>query len=181
MNPFVYLIGVIIALILSGYALSAVLTIKIYPVLFAWLWFNFWIAIYEIYIVYNRRQLIPGLCDEDFWKRDTTNARFWKEAWNEYACVADARYLTPHDFVFVIEAINALLIALLIVAVYLQANNIVIGPLLLLQAYHCAIYFASWAHSGGASAGANGAKSAIYLGISAAWIIVPVYIIAKNM
>lgn len=174
MNPFIILAAALALIFLSGHELYKYTDIN--PVLFGWLWFNLWIAIYEIYIVYNKRNLTPEACgaSESFWTRDSGPLRFWKEAWNEYACEADHRYLDPHDFVFIIEAINAVIVAALIYAIYAKSAPITIAALLLLQAYHCGIYFVSWAHSG---AYKISTKSVAYLLISAIWIFFPVYIL----
>lgn len=179
MNPFVILSGAIVLLVVSGYAIA--INTAINPFLFAWLWFNLWIAVYEIYIIYNKRKLSAAVCVDhrDFWTRDSSPTRFWKEAWNEYACVVDRRYLDPHDFVFIIEAINAILVIALLIAVYTGSKPVIIAAILLLQAYHCGIYFASWAASVDMPIELT-FKPVIYLLISALWIFVPVYILLCN-
>ena len=177
MQPFLILGSAIAIIIASGAAVYSAFP-AINPILFAWLWFNLWIAAYEIYIVYNRRNMSPEQCKrpDEFWTRDSGPLRFWKEAWNEYACVADNRYLDPRDFVFVIESINAVMVAALIYALYAKSAPVVIAAILLLQAYHCVIYFASWASYKKRSG--LSMKSIIYLLISAIWIFGPLYILS---
>lgn len=144
--------------------------------LFAWLWFNLWIAIYEIYIVYQRKQLTKDKCQPGFWKKEHNIGTFWKDAWNEYTCYSDMRYLNPNDFVFIIELINAILI--LMMWILLAFNNIAwIYIILIIQAYHCGIYFISLWHSKKINTDYTW-KWIVYLCISALWIILPIYLSA---
>lgn len=145
---------------------SAGLPISVLPWLFGWLWFNLFIAVYEVYIVWKRADLQRLGC-LDFWG-ETGYKDFWLKAWAEYACQADRRYLRPSDFVFWIEFGNAVWVVLLWIA-FLARRWYWVGILLLIQAYHCVLYFLTWAHSNVFLTG----KGVAYLGLSALWIILP--------
>ena len=169
MNPWIVFITACVGMIISGIGMAPYVPIS--PWVFGWLWFNVWIAIYEIYIVVYRSELTEKKCEPGFWSRETSFRSFWKDAWNEYTCYADERYLNPNDFVFLLEFMNALLILGLIVAVYFNLPGW-IPMILLLQAYHCGIYFISLVHSKKTNT-QHPLKTLIYLSISALWFIVP--------
>lgn len=179
MQPLYLLSFVALILLLSGIYLYNYLFSSLSIVLFAWLWFNFWIAIYEIYIVYQRKQLSKNKCLSGFWSKETDLLTFWKDAWNEYTCYSDTRYLNPNDFVFVIEFINAFLVLLLWFSVA-NANPLWIYNLLMIQAYHCCIYFISLWHSKKIN-NIYPIKLYSYLAISALWIVIPIYITSRTV
>ena len=64
MNPWIVLSSAIIAMILSGKIAYSYFYQS--PYVFAWLWFNLWIAIYEIYIVVYRKELTKKDVNLDF-------------------------------------------------------------------------------------------------------------------
>jgi len=145
--------------------------------LFSWLWFNLWIAVYEIYIVYYRKELTKNKCNSGFWSRENNLFDFWKDAWNEYTCYSDTRYLNHNDFVFIIEFMNALLVICLFIA-FIINSKYWIHLLLIIQAYHCSIYFISLLHSKKINT-LYPIKTTSYLLISALWIFVPLVLIFK--
>ncbi len=179
MQPLYLLSLTLLSLLISGMTLYSYLFSNISGVLFAWLWFNLWIAIYEIYIVYQRKTLTKEKCHPGFWSKDTTWNTFWKDAWNEYTCYSDTRYLNPNDFVFIIELINAILVILLWFALA-SSNPAWIYILLLIQAYHCCIYFISLWHNQKINH-AYPIKLYGYLAISALWIIIPIYTLSRSV
>ena len=157
-------------ILLSGWLIYASWS-TIHPLLFGWLWFNLWIAIYEMYIVYQRKQLKKEKCQSGFWSKMNSFQTFWKDAWNEYTCFSDTRYLEPYDFVFVIELINAILVLIMwFLLVIKQMKGIYL--LLLIQAYHCGIYFISLWYSQKINTQVPW-KTWLYLWISALWIFIP--------
>ena len=176
MNPWIVLSSAIIAMILSGKIAYSYFYQS--PYVFAWLWFNLWIAIYEIYIVVYRKELTKKRCQPGFWSRDTNILSFWKEAWNEYTCYSDERYLDPTDFVFVIEFMNALLIIGLWFA-YVFKRSIILYLLLAIQGYHCILYFISLYHSKKTNTQYPW-KTFSYLMISALWVILPILFFMTN-
>jgi len=173
MRALVVLSSFLVAITFLGAAVYSYLPIRINPWLYAWLWFNVWIAIYEIYIVFHRKELTREKCRPGFWQREAGSYwGFWKDAWNEYTCYADERYLEPDNFVFLIEFINAVLIVCLWVALMAQSSAWVY-ILLLIQAYHCGIYFISLLHSLQHINTEYPIKTTAYLLISALWLFVP--------
>ena len=177
LSPFLILIITGIFIILSGLLVYASWT-TVHPFLFGWLWFNLWIAIYEMYIVYRRKQLTDEKCQPGFWSKSSSPWTFWKDAWNEYTCFSDTRYLDPNDFVFVIELINAILVLMMwFLFITNQINSIY--PLLILQAYHCGIYFVSLWYSKKINS-MYPIKLYSYLLISALWIIIPIYTLSRK-
>lgn len=159
-----------IMILLSGWLVYASWT-TVPPLLFGWLWFNLWIAIYEMYIVYCRKQLTKEKCQPGFWSKMNSFQIFWKDAWNEYTCFSDTRYLEPYDFVFVIELINAILVLMMwFLLITKQMKGIYL--LLLIQAYHCGIYFISLWYSQKINRLVPW-KTWLYLWISALWILIP--------
>jgi hypothetical protein len=166
MYPLTYLGGVGLVLLVSG--------ILLYPgtqaLLFAWLWFNLFIAIYEVYIVAQKDKFNPKQCPKDFWKEHVQDG-FWLKAWHEYSCFSDRRYLSPMDFVFWIEFGNAILVILLWLA-YLFHQPTLLMILLIIQAYHCSIYFLSLVQSKKYDQKVPWKRN-LYLGISSLWIIIP--------
>lgn len=176
MNPWIVLSSTVVFMILSGKLVYS--WISMYPYLFAWLWFNLWIAIYEIYIVFYRKELTKQRCQPGFWSRETNFLSFWKEAWNEYTCYSDERYLDSSDFVFVIEFLNALMILGLWVAFFYR-HVAALYILLAIQAYHCGIYFMSLYHSRKTNVEYPW-KTFSYLMISAAWVIFPLLFFVTN-
>ena len=147
---------------------------KVHPVLFAWLWFNIFIAIYEFYIIYNRQYFVSLSCPNDFWKEQVNN-NFWLKAWHEYTCYSDMRYLDPKDTVFFIEGLNGILVLLQWVAFLTKSYNILIY-LLILQAANCLFYFVSLYNSRKMNISLP-YKASSYLIISSLWFIMPLYIV----
>lgn len=167
MYPLTYLGIVGFVILLSG----SLLYRGVRPFLFTWLWFNLFIAIYEIYIVAQKDKFTPKQCPNDFWNEPVQDG-FWLKAWHEYSCFSDRRYLSPSDFVFWIEFGNAVLVILLWMA-YLLNQTTLLTILLILQAYHCGIYFLSLIQSK-KYVQILPWKRNLYLGISSLWIIVPI-------
>lgn len=174
MNPILYLSLVGVAILVSGIPFYSGTN----ALLFSWLWFNLFIAIYEFYIVANKDRFNPSQCPVDFW-REPVQEDFWLKAWHEYSCFSDRRYLTPSDFVFWIEFGNAVLVVLLWLA-YLLNQWVLVSILLILQAYHCSIYFISLVHSKNYTE-KEPWKLRFYLTISSLWIIVPIWILLQSV
>jgi hypothetical protein len=172
MYPLIYLSLIGLIIVLSG--------ILVYPgtspLLFAWLWFNLFIAIYEFYVVAQKDKFNPKECPKDFWKEPVQEG-FWLKAWHEYSCFSDRRYLSPTDFVFWIEFGNAILVILLGI-VYLFQIPVLLQHLLILQAYHCGIYFLSLIQSKKYEQKVPWKRN-LYLSISSLWIIVPLILLVQ--
>ena len=169
MNPLLYILITVILISVSGILLAP----KTNNILFAWLWFNVFIAIYEFYIVWKRNEMVMYKDigeNMDFWNTSSTDY-FWRDAWGEYSYNSDRRYLEPTDFVYWIEFGNAIIVLLLWMA-FISNNMLLVKVLLVIQAYHCGIYFLSWYYTYGNTRFSN--LQEIYLGISALWIICPV-------
>jgi uncharacterized membrane protein YuzA (DUF378 family) len=182
-------VGIIVATLLGIFITGFIVGLIIKPshaLLFAWIWFNLFIALYETYVFIKRKELEAKKMDcnkTNFWKEPVSDS-FWLDAWAEYACVADERYFNPLDFVYWIEIGNAVLVVLMLFTAVLGWTN-ALYVLVALQAYHCFMYFATFVHEkrNHISTFWKDAelKSSIYLGISALWIIIPVFIlVAKN-
>jgi hypothetical protein len=139
--------------------------------LLGWIYFNIFISIYELYIIYNRKDLRESNCDDDFWDRDN-NGEIWKKSWEEYACKTDKRYFNKNNYVFLLEFINVLLTIGLLYAISYKKN--LIKTLLLLQFLNAVVYFTTL------TAENHGGKGHIYRGISALWLIVPVLLLYRN-
>jgi len=168
MYPLTYLSLVGIIIILSG----VIVYPSTSPLLFAWLWFNLFIMIYEFYVVAQKDKFNPSKCPNDFWNEPVQDG-FWLKAWHEYSCFSDRRYLSPTDFVFWIEFGNAIIVIFLWLA-YLFQIPILIQMLLIIQAYHCGIYFLSLIQSKKYIQKVPWKRN-LYLGISSLWIIIPIF------
>ena len=70
LSPFLILTLTGVIIIVSGSFVYTSWT-KVSPLLFGWLWFNLWIAIYEMYIVYRRKQLTREKCQPGFWSQSS--------------------------------------------------------------------------------------------------------------
>ena len=185
MSPFLYLLLTAIIIILTGYAVwrasNFSATMPVAPMLlFAWLWFNLFIAAYEFYIVYKRRSLAEQECPRDFWGTPTSAdaADFWLRAWLEYTCYSDTRYLDPNDTVFYIEGLNAILVVLMWGAL-LTGSYPLLMYLLILQAANCVFYFVSLYKSGKINA-ASPTKLTLYLLMSSLWVFAPLYLVLSQ-
>jgi len=177
MYPLTYLLLHIILIFLTGiiaYISSIFAGLPI--VLFVWLWFNLFIALYEFYIVYNRKRFADMTCPKNFWQEEVeVESDFLFRGWLEYTCYSDTRYLDPHDPVFFVEALNGIIVILMLIAALFGAYNTVIY-LLILQAANCIFYFISlyksektnWMYP---------YKTTGYLLMSSLWVFVPLYII----
>ena len=168
--PLPYILLWVIGIIVSTWALTTTMPSVVYPWVLAWLWFNVFIAIYEVYIVWNRALFHPSKCPVDFWGT-TIRQDLWMNAWHEYSCQSDRRYLDPSDFVFWIEFGNVVWVILLAAALW-SGKALWIGVVLILQAYHCFLYFITLYHSKKYTF-INPIKAWVYLCISALWIIIP--------
>jgi hypothetical protein len=149
------------------------------PWLEAWLVFNVAIAVYEVYIVMERRALKsrePGCASRPF---PSLSPSFWMDAWGEYACHADRRYFDEHQFVHWIEFGNAVIVAGMWWA-YLMRERVLLKVLLIVQAYHCGIYFLSLLHymiTRESVTAFSPPKRITYLLLSAAWVVVPLSLV----
>lgn len=155
---------------------------SINPILFGWIWFNIWIGLYETYMVINRTRLATynENCDKKtFWSEDNRDKSrpFWLDAWSDYACYADDRYYKPNQLVHWIELGNAIIVAILIICILAGFNKMLI-VILVIQAYHCFIYFLTLWHYRLENKNKNtNYKTILYLILSAIWIIIPIIII----
>jgi hypothetical protein len=166
-------------MILSGLLVYRIIKPR-YPFLFAWIWFNIWIAIYEAYVVFNRRKLseYEKDCENRKYWSEKKDRPFWLDTWSEYSCFADTRYFNPEDFVHWIELGNAIIVCFIIIFTILGWYKIVY-LLLLIQAYHCLIYFVSLIQSKKYGY-PNIFKKILYLFVSSLWIIIPVFLFITN-
>jgi hypothetical protein len=180
MNASIYILFVAIFIVLSGIVAYKFIKPSIHPLLFGWIWFNIWIAIYETYIVVNRDTIkkYGANCEnKDFWESNTKD-NFWLRAWAEYACFADRRYFDPNNIVFWIELGNAIIVVILLLVYLLgYGNTNILIYVLIIQAYHCFIYFLTWMWENQKVNSIEGYRKYIYLLISAVWIIVPIIIV----
>lgn len=180
MNATLYVLGTLIFIIVSGIYLYP--STNLHPLIFGWIWFNIWIAIYETYIVLYRAQMkkYENLCENrPFWTTDSAN-KFWLTAWAEYTCHADKRYFDPNNLVFWIELGNAIIVFLLLILLFLGTlNNKLLIYILIIQAYHCFIYFLTWwkAKQDGDMHLKISFKTYAYLLLSAVWIVIPIILI----
>ena len=158
---------------ITGFLLYISIFPKI-PVLFAWLWFNIFIAVYEFYIIYNRQYFATLSCPSDYWG-EPTSKNFWLKTWHEYTCYSDTRYLDPSDTVFLIEGLNGVLVILQWIALLTGSYGILMY-LLILQAANCLFYFVSLYRSRKTNTSFPH-KATIYLLISSVWFFVPLYIV----
>ena len=175
MLPFFYLLLTTIIILVTGFI---VWKLSIFHsgnvIVFAWLWFNLFIALYEFYVIYHRRHMAKQDCPQDFWGTPVSGD-FWLKAWLEYTCYSDKRYLDPNDTVFYIEGFNAILVVLMWVAI-LMGSYPLLMYLLIIQAANCLLYFVSLYVSRKISL-ASPKKLALYLLMSSMWFFVPLYII----
>lgn len=176
-------------ILLSGYTIViASKTSQKYVALFAWIWFNVFIAIYETYVVIFSRSKLPAQlhkCEErPFWSGNSRKNEVLLNAWVDYACHADRRYFETSNFVHWVEFGNALIVLLLVLA-FIGKVMWLVYLLLLVQAYHCFIYFLSLIHYQSnegkrVNVNVNRYKEVIYLLISALWVIIPIALILHN-
>lgn len=171
MLPLFYLTVLFVLIVLSGMLINNTL-------LFGWLWFNLFIAIYEFYIVYHKNKFSQEKCPLDYWKEHVDND-FWLKSWHEYSCQSDTRYLDKTNYVFNIELTNAIIIVLLWIAYLMNYKQLLI-ILLILQAVVCIFYFITLFTQSQYINKENKNKLISYLFISSWWIIVPVYIVMNS-
>lgn len=174
MFPALYLLLITIIILVTGFV---VWRLSIFhsanAILFAWLWFNLFIALYEFYVVYYRHRMAEEECPVNFW-RTQVEGDFWLKAWLEYTCYSDRRYLDPNDTVFYIEGLNAILVVLMWLAA-LTGSYHFLAYLLILQAANCLLYFLSLFTSRKISV-ASPTKLVLYLLMSSLWFFVPTYL-----
>jgi hypothetical protein len=172
--PFSYILLYVFIIIVSGFvSFKFFAPFTTSHALFAWLWFNVFIAIYEFYIVYQRKTLATMTCQTSFWNTPISqHENLWLRAWHEYTCYSDTRYMEPNNPVFLIEAMNAVIVVLLWIA-FLFKSIICIYVLLVLQTLCCVLYFITLYTSRKTNT-EHPRKALIYLSISSLWIIVPV-------
>lgn len=170
MLPLLYLTIWAVIVISSGMAAYQPLAGSLSPTVFAWLWFNLFIAAYEAHVVIMRKKFSKSGCPSNFWKEPVQDG-FWLTAWHEYTCYSDTRYLDYNDPVFVIEGLNAFIVLMMWLALYFRAYTIII-PLLLLQALNCVLYFVTLYKSGKINK-SHKLKTILYLLMSSTWIIIP--------
>lgn len=178
MLPHTYIAIWALAIAASGALAHKLFAGSVAPAVFAWLWFNLFIAIYEAYVVARRRSFSRSECPSGFWKEPVRDG-FWLRAWHEYTCYSDTRYLDPGDPVFIIEGLNAAIVALMWVALLLKAQAAIV-PLLLLQALNCVAYFVTLYKSEKTTT-SHRLKAASYLLVSSLWIIVPLLLLLLLM
>lgn len=174
-SPFFYVGVTVLAIALSGWLVVSFVGTA-YPWVFAWIWFNLFIAVYELYVIWHRHRFSPERCPRDFWNEPVERG-FWFKAWQEYTCYSDRRYLDPKDFVFWLEFGNVVFVVLLIVA-YMANSALFLGVVLVAQAYHCLLYFLSLYHSKKYTV-MHPMKATTYLLISAIWFIIPMVCIRE--
>ncbi len=175
MFPFTFLLVHAATILVTGYvAYTSSIFPKISLIIFCWLWFNIFIAMYEFYVIYNRRYFASLTCPSDFWKEPINN-NFWLKAWHEYTCYSDTRYLNPSDTVFLVEGLNGVLVVLQWIA-FLSGSYSILMYLLILQAANCLFYFVSLYKSRKTNV-SSPFKAMIYLMISSLWLVVPIYVV----
>jgi len=176
MIPLQKLAQVTLGIIVSGISVGYVSGSG--SLLFGWLWFNLFIAIYEFYIVYNRDKFHKFKCPVNYWQEQVSldsksGFNFWLNTWHEYTCQSDLRYLNPSSYVFYIELTNAILVVLLWIA-FLTSGPVF--KLLWSQLLVCTLYFLTLTRKNLKTP--ISAKTIIYLLISSLWIIVPLTILS---
>ena len=174
MLPLAYLTIWAVIVISSGLAAYQPLAGSIHPAVFAWLWFNLFIAAYEAHVVILRKKFSKTGCPGNFWKEPVQDG-FWLKAWHEYTCYSDTRYLDYNDPVFVIEGLNAAIVLVMWIALLFGAYTIIM-PLLLLQALNCILYFVTL-YKSGKTTKSHKVKAISYLLMSSLWIIVPLVLV----
>lgn len=174
MRPLEFLTLITLGILISGYIVINTFQIT-YIILFSWLWFNLFIAIYEFYIVHHKAQFSEGKCPRNYWQ-EHVDSDFWLKTWHEYTCQSDRRYLNKYSFVFNIEFTNAILVVLLWIC-YLLGLDITIYVVLLIQMWVCAYYFLTLPLDCRDLNTDQPIKTVSYLFISSWWILVPFFIV----
>jgi len=140
--------------------------------LWAWVIFNIFIGIYEIYCYQNRNLL--NLEAFPVWNSSVL------ATWNEY-CRVDPRYVVK-EYVWNFELLNAFYAFVFIFVLLYYPEGIV--PLLLLEIISCSLYFLSLGYefmtdediSQMILVNSTITNRILYYGISSIWIIVPVWL-----
>lgn len=177
MYPLSYILFHMIFIVLSGIVLFNYF--KLYTgsyIIFSWLWFNLFIAIYEFYIVYNRNKFESLECEKDFWSQSIKiEDNFWLRAWHEYTCYSDTRYLEPTNPVFMIEATNAVIVMFLWIAL-ITRSRYALFALLVIQILCCLLYFITLYISRKTNV-RYPKKAFVYLAISSLWVFAPLVVL----
>ncbi len=144
--------------------------------LYGWIWFNVFIAIYEVYIYAKRNALSTTHCSQDFWNTLIEAPDVPFRAWEECACVADHRYVDPDSYVYLFELLN---VALAVTLCFAWFNNKykLIRHSLIAQALVCIIYFITLYQKNSFTRRRLSIKHWSYWSISALWIIIPLALI----
>lgn len=140
--------------------------------LWAWVIFNIFIGIYEIYCYQNRNLL--NLERFPIWNSSVL------ATWNEY-CRVDPRYVVK-PYVWNFELLNAFYAFVFIFVLLYYPEGIV--PLLLLEIISCSLYFMSLGYEFMVDedlyqtmlANSTITDRVLYYGISSIWIIVPAWL-----
>ena len=145
-------------------------------ILKGWLIFNVFISLYEIYIIKTRHVIKKYYCVRNFWR---TPLKFSKHIdrlqayWIEYACKVDNRYFNSDSYVYWFEANNVITTVLAIILYYNSSSYLVYA--IVLQMLNCCMYFYTIPSQ------KYDYIDILYLGISAVWIVLPLYIIYSLM
>lgn len=151
---------------------------------YLWVWFNVFIASYEVYIYIKRNALSRTRCTQDFWTTPINTQDVPLRAWKEYACVADQRYIISKgyfvsgSYVYLFELLNVALVATLCFAWFNNKYKL-IRQTLVLQALVCIVYFATL-YQDDSFRRPLSIKSWIYWMISALWVVVPLALLSRQ-
>lgn len=144
---------------------------KVSGLLWLWIIFGVFISLYEFFIICNRQKVKPI---QRYWSNDAYQpfqTAVWMDGWREYSTGVDKRYFEAQNPVYVFEGINAFVGVCLLVFLVCCSNNRIFKALLVLQAFNTMLYFFTIP-----KVQPKAKHQFIYLGISALWIAIPLWL-----
>lgn len=149
-----------------------------------WISINILVAVYQYFISSYRHRLSRSYCLNPYvnvWTRKDMkiySKEFWLQAWTDYACVCDSRFLIPNSFVYAIIIVNVLIVVGMIMVLVGGMKIDYLWYLLVLQFINALFYVGSLAvHYIKTRDSFISLKKVGCLGLVAMWIIVPVVLL----
>lgn len=119
-------------------------------ILSLWLTVNIILAAYQYLILTHRHRISRSYCLNPFvkfWSRNDYSfyeKQFWLDAWKEYSCTIDSRFMNPSSFVYVLTNLHIIIVICMLVIIVIVPNpKKYIIMLLAIQAINTALYIAS--------------------------------------
>lgn len=158
-----------------------------------WLTINLFVAIYQLFAVTHRQRMSRNYCLNplrDMWTRkDYTpmEKQLWVDAWTDYSCHADARFMDPRSIVHVIQVMNMFIVfgmfaVLALADVITQRGGDVKGiivNLLALQSINALLYVATLIYH--MTKLKTKPKHIVYYAGALLWVLIPIAFVVMHI